>query len=837
MENEPSAKRRSLIKLGGLSPILPYLYACGGNSDSANSGGSQPVTTGAGPAAGGASAPTAGSSPASGQEPTTASLIPDAQALQMKYAYAAGQSPDSIGANASSSTYMLYEGLPIGNGRLGALVGGAPAQELLYLNDITLWSGQSNIMDYAYTSSGMGSYQTLGTLTISLPTHTNSTQYERLLDISNGLVRTAYSVNQVNYERTIFSSFPNDVIVIRLTSSSPNSYAGSIALADGGRGATTFKDGSAQMLSFSGSLPNGELYSACAKILPDDGELAVNGDQIVFLNCSGLTILVSASTNYDGISANHYLGGGSPLDTAHGQIAAAEGSSFGTLLSNHLSDYQPLFGRFSVDFGTSTAAQNALTIPDRLQARAAPSSPPDPWLESLYVQFGRYLSIASSRTSLPMNLQGLWNTTNNPAWFSDYHTDINVQMAYWLADRGGLPECFGPFLNFVLSQYKDWETLTQSSFNSSSNPFANSSRKIAGWTVGISANVYGSQAWQWHPPGNAWICRNLWEHYEYTVDSNYLSTIYPILKSACQFWEVRLVSVQTGTNPDGSALMQLVDDVDWSPEHGNYLQGITYAQELVWDLFTNYIKAASVLGVDSTYVATVTALLSNLYLPQLNPQNNNMLEEWMQASYDAQTEQSDPTHRHLSPLIGLFPGERLSINSDPTFMNGVKALLTARGTASFGWGMAWRMACWAQLQQPSIAYSMIPLLLTPVTFSNPGNGSFVNMLDAYDDGPEVFQIDANMGGPAAVCEMLLQSRTTSITLLPALPSQWGNGSVSGLRAKGGFSVDLAWANSAPTSVTLTSLGGTSTTLFYMGRSKLVRVPLNGSVTLSAGDLP
>lgn len=287
------------------------------------------------------------------------------------------------------------------------------------------------------------------------------------------------------------------------------------------------------------------------------------------------------------------------------------------------------------------------------------------------------------------------------------------------------------------------------------------------------------------------------------------------MKSACEFWQVRLIR--------DPATGLLIDDKDWSPEQGPAKQlGITFAQELVWDLFTNYITASGLLGKDADFAQTIASMKAQLYLPQVGPSGE--LQEWKDDSVSG-----DPTHRHLSPLIGWFDGERITLDSDPKLVAGVKALLTKRGFDSMGWGLAWRIACWANFHDAATCYSMVPKLLRYASGHDGVNGTFANMFDAYQG--YVFQIDANFGGPAAILEMLLQSRMDRITLLPALPSQWGTGSITGLRAKGGFSVDLAWSGGALSSVTLTSVGGTATALQYGNLRRAVEIQPNATVKL------
>ncbi|MGV9571678.1 glycosyl hydrolase family 95 catalytic domain-containing protein, partial [Streptomyces nigra] len=331
--------------------------------------------------------------------------------------------------------------------------------------------------------------------------------------------------------------------------------------------------------------------------------------------------------------------------------------------------------------------------------------------------------------------------------------------------------------------------------------------------------------WWWHPAGNAWLCTTLWEHYEYTGSRAYLEKIYPLLKGACEFWEARLLTV---TLP-GTSKEVLVDDHDWSPEHGPQdARGITYAQEVVWTLFGNFCTAAAALGRDRAFADTVAALRRKLYLPEVSP-TTGWLQEWMSPDNLGET-----THRHLSPLISLFPGDRIRPDgSTPAdLVAGATALLTARGMENFGWANAWRGACWARLKNAENAYRVIVNNLRPSTDGR--NGTASNLFDIYEAerGRGIFQIDANFGTPAAMVEMLLYSRPGHIELLPALPDAWAaSGRIEGVPARGGFEVDLRWRDGKPTRVTVRSVGGRATTVAHGGRTRQITLRPGASVTI------
>jgi len=726
---------------------------------------------------------------------------------------------------------IMQEGLPIGNGHLGAITTGDPANDAFYITDGTFWQGDVNAVDdsgaFPYDTTDFGTFGLMAKAHLALPAHTASaiSGYRRQLDMSNGYVSTTYQHAGASYRRTVYASHPDDVIVVHL-SQTGGAYTGSFSLV-GALGESVGVDPvMTDAVSYSGSLStNGLTYGALAAVAATGGSVSASGSSVSFTGCTDVVVVISAGTDYSATSAGYINASINPLSVARASAQSAVAKSAAILLSDHMADYQSLQQTMSVNLGVSTAAQIAMSTDQRIAARSAEGAAPDPELEAAFVQFGRYLAITGSRTLLPTNLQGLWIDNDNPPWMSDYHTDINLEMNYWLPDRAGLSDCFQAFADYCIAQQPSWEKITQELFQDADNGFRNTSGKIAGWTIAISLNPFGGLGWWWHPAGGAWLCNTLYTHYEYTLDASYLATIYPLLKGACEFWQARLLP-GTYTDANGVVHNVLVDDHDWSPEHGpTNAIGITYAQELVWQLFANYQTAAAVLGQDASFAATVDSLQSRLYLPQVSSVTG-WLEEWMtQDNLDT----SDITHRHLSPLIGLFPGDRINTDtSSAALLTGATNLLIARGMESYGWGLAWRAACWARLKNAANAYQCFINQLAPSV--NDSNGTAINMLDMYSLGSSaVFQIDANFGLPSAVIEMLVYSRPGEIELLPALPSAWSAcGNVTGIGARGGFTVDLTWASGLVTSATVHNIGPASATT-------TVRVGVwTRQVTLAAG---
>ncbi|MEV6791880.1 glycoside hydrolase N-terminal domain-containing protein [Streptomyces sp. NPDC051320] len=779
------------------------------------------AATGVATALGGLPAFTASAAP---RRPTESALLSAADAAKNQLWWQAPGSADS----------MIQQGLPVGNGRLGALASNSPSGELLLITDATLWTGGVNDTlqsdgQFPYGRDDFGSFTLLAQLTVDIPDHDlgAATHYRRSLDLAQGLVSASYDISGVTYRRQIFASRPDDAIVLYFSQQGGGTYTGTVSLV-GTHGESTTGSSTGHWASFGASFANGLTYGAAVTAHSSTGTVRVDGTSISFSGCEDLTVVVSGGTDYAPDAAAKFRDPSvDPERLARTKVIDACGHSASTLLHTHVADFRAAFGQLDIDLGPSSAAQRELDTWERVRARYR-DDVPDPELEAAYLQFGRYLMISGSRGSLPLNLQGLWLDGNDPDWMADYHTDINVQMNYWMADRAGLSGCFDAFADYCLAQLPSWTDVTRRLFNSSTNRYRNSSGKIAGWTVAISTNPYGGGGWWWHPAGNAWLCQSLFEHYEYTQDRAYLEKIYPLIKGAVEFWEARLITT-TVTDASGAAREVLIADSDWSPEQGPLdAKGITYAQELVWNLFGNYRTTTEALGKDAGYRRTVDGLRARLYLPVVSPKTG-WLEEWMSPDNLGET-----THRHLSPLIGLFPGDRIrpDDSTPKDILEGATALLTARGMNNFGWANAWRSLCWARLKDAEKAYQLVVNNLKPS--ANGSNGTAMNLFDIYEagQGRGIFQIDANFGTPAAIIEMLVYSRPGHLELLPALPAAWAaSGSVSGVGIRGGFVADIGWKNGKVTRATLRSVGGRSTTVHAGGVSRTVHLEHGESVTL------
>jgi alpha-L-fucosidase 2 len=712
---------------------------------------------------------------------------------------------DPLNTVAKPSSWMNVA-LPIGNGKLGGLVAGGTAHEEVVLNDISLWTGDDNPSG---NYDSMGAYQTLAKLVIDQPGVTNPTDYRRDLDISDAVAHVTYTAGGVKFSRAYFCSHPDNVLVIRLTADKPGAYTGTIRLADGHSAKTVVND---RRLMAAGALPNGLKYETQVAAESDGGTVKAAGNQVEFTGCNAVTLVVAAGTDYSMSFGNHYRG-----DDPHSAVSAAPFlatlNGFDRLLANHLADYHSLFDRVSLDLGQSTDEQRALPTDER-KRKAADTF--DPEMESLLFQYGRYLLISSSRPgSLPANLQGLWNDENNPPWHCDYHANINVQMNYWPAEPANLSECAVPFFDLVDSQLPAWRDATSKSpeFKTADGEFPK-----RGFAIRTSHNISGGMGWNWDKTANAWYCLHFWEHYAFTGDKDFLrTTAYPIMKETCQFWEDHLK-----TEPDG----RLVVPRAWSPEHGPVQDGVSYSQEIVWDLFNNYVAAADVLGIDREYRDKVATMCDKLATPGVG--SWGQLLEWMHELHDPKSPELDTPndhHRHTSHLFAVYPGHQIDLTSTPALAAAAKVSLDARGDTGDvrEWSFAWRTALFARLGDGESAHRQLQHLLAD-------RNSCPNLFGQHPP----MQIDGNFGITAAVCEMLLQSQNGTLKLLPALPKAWSTGKVTGLCARGGFVVDLEWKDGKLTAATILSKEGSPPRISYAGKITELKLDRGARIAWTPG---
>lgn len=746
---------------------------------------------------------------------------------------------------------FFEESLVLGNGKMGATVFGGANSDKIYLNDITLWSGEpvnANMSPDAYKNisairealknenyklaeelnkkvqgKNSESYAPLGTLEINNSEKGKAVNYHRELDLSNAISKVSYEMAGIKYTREYFVSAPDQIMIIKLTADQKGALNFDVNLKSLLKSNVEVRN---NILVMKGNAPihenagytvlpkyldikeRGTRFTTLIQIKKTDGKVTSSRESLSLKDATEAIIYVSVATSFNGFDKNPATEGLDDVSIALQNLNKAYAKSFDKVKESHIADYQKFFNRVNLDLGKTTAPD--LPTDERLLRYA--DGKEDKNLEILYFNFGRYLLISSSRTlGVPANLQGLWNPHLSPPWSSNYTMNINLEENYWLAENTNLSEMHSSLLSFIKNLSVTGKVTAKTFYGVNKGWAAAHNSDI--WAMTNPVGQFGKEdpMWACWPMAGAWLSTHIWEHYIFTKDAAYLKKEgYPLMKGAAEFCLGWLVTDKNGN---------LITSPSTSPENqykladgfvGATLYGGTADLAMIRECFDKTIKASKVLNTDADFRAKLETALSKLYPYQIGKKGN--LQEWY---FD--WDDNDPKHRHQSQLFGLFPGDHITPLKTPDLAEASRKTLEIKGDETTGWSKGWRINLWARLWDGNRAYKMYRELLRYVDPDGKktekprrGGGTYPNLFDAHPP----FQIDGNFGGAAAVAEMLVQSDENEIRLLPALPDAWDEGSVSGICARGGFEIEMTWNNKKPEKVIVSSKNGGKTTVIF-----------------------